>query len=1524
MDALEAIFDHHATLRILVCRTCGFAVPPKHVAAHLQRAHRQCTVPERVAIEAAAKELPNLAKEPKHLCLPRAAKTPIPGLAQGSNGFVCQVEGSHCKEKHNWVNNQRRGGDARKKRMQPSNRLWADQQLYQRLFKAAGWPMYMALEAVVLEPDADDLYARVLAERERIEGEAAATARDTIREGCRQLPDPWVQMTGWLSHLKSRSRADLLAARLPADVTVGSREGEVDPALLRACTAFERQIRLAFDTAQPDIVGRAALEAIERRETGAETNEKPFYANQKSTTVKRYARVLVQILCYVWRMRDHPQCPFTLSPPQRATLLKVVADAESRADKSQLQLSCHLWWHSMLDCRLDDNDHKNGLISAVAVLGLKADHLGGGWYPAHEFSPLLSAIITTSKALVLYSAYAKKNELLATHNEERSVHSIVSIMAEKFMRLSDARGGVTPMDRLLRLRTLARKLANDRNTSGVVAWDGDKILVDRQSFTVADLQGMIKGLLETARKQLFVHVLLLTMDDTGRLRSAGAPLPPLDMMSLVDQPSEQSRHFSFLQHPDNPFGDWRDWLLHRVLHEPALRGVFRAGVRGEDWSDGGVYRYMQHVRRFKEILFALVHLSAGAPARGTEITSILCENDVSGLGNRGIFVESGLVAFVTTYHKGYSFSKRVKTIHRYVPREVSELVVYFLALGRPFINSLQMLHYKVLEVTSFLWEPMPEQALDDSSGSDGESSNEEEVESEGDLGGGREAVSRRRRPTATNPDGFWGTDRVRRVLRKYTQEYLGAALGTRTWRHAYPAIHRERASSHQTQEALDMLYWGKDTATNDAEALQSGHTRHTEERAYGRLLTESPFQTHKERVQFRGVSIDWHRVLGFASAWNGGHTDPRETSAIAHAHEQRALSRWTRLATADLRAELQVLVGDPTATFQGQQEKALAAIVERRLRILIVMATGAGKSLLFQLPAAVARAGLTVVIAPLNALRDDMLARCQRMAIPCAKWEGTRPPYWARVVLVTPESAVTASFGRFLDEKRMMRELDRIVIDECHVLLESSASWRPDILKLTQMTEKGTQVVYLTATLPPAIEPVFLQVAGLDQRSLFVCRDAHTTRRNIAYQVVPYARDALEAAMERLVAQKRAQFGPKAQIIVYGGRINRVQALARQLRCPSFFREMGSEEQKAGHVRAFSRGDIKLCVATSMLGLGLDAPGVRVVIHVSMPFKLHEFVQESGRAGRSGLPSESLVMVEEWRTKTGQVRRAEPRRLDDPSRDFLTGRVCRRIAVDTHMDGREDRRHCDEGEAACDLCAARLTGRKRPAEPSAPSEEGAVTPEAGADARATRRRIERAVSLEQQQLDIQSRHDASRRAVQLKELDDELSDWRGKCALCMAWIQDEAEHLADACPFSPSCHKHLATHVRHLEGIVWSPYTSCVACRVPQGLCARWEERPEGGLFYDRGPDHCQYPGILLKAVAALIYTHSEPFKVWIRPHLVQAGMADRPVTKEKYLQVLGKEAQLGGQKVSKLALFFHDWAAGDVECLSPQPNQFR
>jgi hypothetical protein len=85
------------------------------------------------------------------------------------------------------------------------------------------------------------------------------------------------------------------------------------------------------------------------------------------------------------------------------------------------------------------------------------------------------------------------------------------------------------------------------------------------------------------------------------------------------------------------------------------------------WHDAAVAAYMKTVRRFKKTLFALVHLSAGGPARGTEITSIQYKNSAEGVGHWGVFLDRGLVSFVSTYHKGYDFTKKVKAIHRYVP-----------------------------------------------------------------------------------------------------------------------------------------------------------------------------------------------------------------------------------------------------------------------------------------------------------------------------------------------------------------------------------------------------------------------------------------------------------------------------------------------------------------------------------------------------------------------------------------------------------------------------------------------------------------------------------------------------------------------------------------------------------------------------------------------------------------------------------------------------------------------------------------
>jgi len=94
----------------------------------------------------------------------------------------------------------------------------------------------------------------------------------------------------------------------------------------------------------------------------------------------------------------------------------------------------------------------------------------------------------------------------------------------------------------------------------------------------------------------------------------------------------------------------------------------------------------------------LVHLSARAPARATELLSIQHTNSVEAQNQRGVFIDNGTVSFVTTYHKGFSASQKAKIIHWYVPREVGELVVQFLWLIQPFIEQLQVVVTEEAEV----------------------------------------------------------------------------------------------------------------------------------------------------------------------------------------------------------------------------------------------------------------------------------------------------------------------------------------------------------------------------------------------------------------------------------------------------------------------------------------------------------------------------------------------------------------------------------------------------------------------------------------------------------------------------------------------------------------------------------------------------------------------------------------------------------------------------------------------------------
>jgi len=249
-------------------------------------------------------------------------------------------------------------------------------------------------------------------------------------------------------------------------------------------------------------------------------------------------------------------------------------------------------------------------------------------------------------------------------------------------------------------------------------------------------------------------------------------------------------------------------------------------------------------------------------------------------------------------------------------------------------------------------------------------------------------------------------------------------------------------------------------------------------------------------------------------------------------------------------------------------------------------------------------------------------------------------------VFVTPESAVSKTFAGFINQLQEMQQLDRIVVDECHTVLDSSSQFRPKLKQLGELSLIGVQMVYLTATLPPRDEEEFFQLMHIPREHVKLFR-GRTTRANIQYRVqevelppIPTKRGgrgsgrgsgrgggndprdnsqagfepAIQDAVSQVVQQKLKQYPAPAKIIIYSSVIKGAEGVAEALQCPLYHRNVDSAEGKARRLddwrRAVGDGGLsqgRVVVATNALGLGVDIPDIRVVIHIGKIYTLKDY-----------------------------------------------------------------------------------------------------------------------------------------------------------------------------------------------------------------------------------------------------------------------------------------------------------------------------
>ncbi len=505
-----------------------------------------------------------------------------------------------------------------------------------------------------------------------------------------------------------------------------------------------------------------------------------------------------------------------------------------------------------------------------------------------------------------------------------------------------------------------------------------------------------------------------------------------------------------------------------------------------EFDADAVQSYFNTHNHFIKLLAVLIELGSGLPARGTELMRLQHTNTL--MGPRNIFVHDGSVFTALPTNKG---TGRAKIIPRFLPHAIGCMVVYYVSQVEPFVHLLYNTAVKPRQPCKMLLASHSGVPLD--------------------------------------------TNTASKMLQALHQQYissLSSGLTMRMWRQVAVAIDRKLIRPGSASSAK------RDAEEDNEHDLQAGHSTSTAEQHYG-LDASMLYQLTQESMdRMLSVSERWHtfwamatryqeRAKPFASLAEGAssadHTqalsgikrklesveetlrhvtsrlDSGTSASVRSANNAQLPSGASRSAVLPLSvagALLKVTGSHSTKTLE--QAYALNAIHAKESPLIIVMATGSGKSALFMAPLHwVPEGSVIVVVVPFIALMDDLLQDCHRVGITAKKWIGYQPTdkvRCAQLVFVAVENCHSLEFANWARALQEEKLLAAIFFDECHVCL-TQVSFRSSMDNIKALLSSvHVPQYFLTATLPPSLVAAFKTTLHLPHDGTGIIRASTTAR----------------------------------------------------------------------------------------------------------------------------------------------------------------------------------------------------------------------------------------------------------------------------------------------------------------------------------------------------------------------------------------------------------------------------------------------
>ncbi|KAG8688648.1 hypothetical protein FRC11_005025, partial [Ceratobasidium sp. 423] len=1093
---------------------------------------------------------------------------------------------------------------------------------------------------------------------------------------------PFVHYQHWDKLVAGHEPADLIKlVELPV-------RGDDLHALVKWCEDLFNEQQLVMEDSAHEMIRKLINDAEDGKEA------KPFKEVQSRETRNRYAHTWAAILSFVIRMRQRHldiRAKGTSAASQNTLFNSfLTSDQVKWAWKTNDALNGVTGSEKLSNCihqlsmacfcptsteHMEASKFKDIVATFIVLNNLKVD---GTFKQPNHIAPGLADIQYLMRMVVF--------QQVVQLNQDKGISLLA---ATKKLKCFVSSKEVTPFGALQQVKHLVQHYSQTTTGLPRIAWTnltGERLQLDGHIIVMEKLKEMVISLIEETRKMLFEKVLLgLTLEELKYEFHKET--------CLIDDLSRLTPGYSVFSDLLNPFVHMDTLLAKAFLQNPKVKGMFHSGLDKDGapiWIRKRLVEWLQAVDAVTERMADLMHILGGQPGRGGEFCGIKIFNTL--LRGHNIFWVDGVLVYVLYYSKTTSITEQDRVIVHGLPWEVTELFMVLNGLVRPL----------VVDWTHHLY------------------------------GEARASVQAQH---VFACDGIpYSSARISKSLGRITLEYLGFSMGIAQWQHLLIAIMRRHLLWIEANEDADQ--------ENCALDMISGHTTRLGNRLYAIKLSEWTLMSSTAAIKFITASQaahDWMlkpiRTLSLALAADAKASNSPSTQSLilaptsshatgqthiqaldatqveqilqaaearfaqqaaklAHNEVSQALVPLTeQLATFHIRPPLSSLVmpgpvhlqalrqflSKPDAHFQcPAQGVALATIMARKVNLLTVLPTGAGKSALFMAPAKV-EPMVTIVVAPLVALKMDLQQRAEDAGVICSEWAHNLIQDRG-MTLISAETAGVESFMEWAQVARNQGKLARVVVDEPHIL-NTSKHFRPLLSAVSNLGTLGVPIILTTATLPPDQEPHIKQALGMATMSII--RNS-TQRPEIQYHAAQYKSGQEKAAAINHANAYIAQLQPGETILLQCREKELAKEIAATGGWPVFHADL-LESEKEELLSGWRSGTIQCLVATGALGVGVHHPACRVVVHIGVPYGVVDFFQESGRCGRDGWPALSVIL---W---------SKPFPPAMPEVDFNgyqalksmlnDGLGCRRYHMSAYLDGQDLARTCSDSKCMlCDNC----------------------------------------------------------------------------------------------------------------------------------------------------------------------------------------------------------------------------------------------